>query len=553
MSGILGSFVSGFGIGAAAAASITAYLFTREGGPFFDGHSDARGARRNNASGRVQLGSYASVDSKEPKGPNDDISVDENRPEYNRRSSAPNETIGELQLPEIPPSGILLGIDIGGTLSKVVMCFSPGMDKKQACKLKEFVYKSNTYGKTGRRDQSADFEVDGLRVIFLKYETARTSNAIELMKSEDLIGPGAAIGCTGGGAFKYNESFQEKLKCGWVKVDEMGSLVAGIAFLIQRVPKSIFKFSQCAEDDTPSKIYLKVGDSATFQYPRLLVNCGTGVSLIFMEGPHKFRRVGGSATGGGTFLGLIKIISGITDFQEALDLARKGNSKKVDLLVGDIYGGHYCQLGLSADTIAAYFAKFARWHEPEIKRARAQLFQENGPDSTEVTTNAKDHKESTGFADTLPENTDITKADIIAALLKLITYSIGSTAWLYARIYKPRNVVFTGNFLRGNDMARHQITFMVRKRSKGDTEALFMEREGYFGALGALLGAEPTKCRSDFNSTKTTPAVTPANAKEGKTRNGQNNNSGDHQQKTGETKFSFDKAQLSERSTSAPW
>ncbi|KAK4336667.1 hypothetical protein RND71_043671 [Anisodus tanguticus] len=65
------------------------------------------------------------------------------------------------------------------------------------------------------------------------------------------------------------------------------------------------------------------------------------------------KRVSGSSIGGGTFLGLCSLLTGCETFEEAIDLAKKGDSTKVDKLVKDIYGGDYKKFGLSGDTIAS--------------------------------------------------------------------------------------------------------------------------------------------------------------------------------------------------------
>ena len=62
-------------------------------------------------------------------------------------------------------------------------------------------------------------------------------------------------------------------------------------------------------------------------YPHLVVNIGSGVSILLVAGPSEFRRVGGTACGGGTFLGLSKVLTpSATGFHEALELAEKGDA-----------------------------------------------------------------------------------------------------------------------------------------------------------------------------------------------------------------------------------
>ena len=57
-----------------------------------------------------------------------------------------------------------------------------------------------------------------------------------------------------------------------------------------------------------------------------------------MESDDKFERIGGTATGGGTFWGLGKLLTKAKDFDDLLELAAVGDHRKVDMLVRDIYG-----------------------------------------------------------------------------------------------------------------------------------------------------------------------------------------------------------------------
>ena len=66
----------------------------------------------------------------------------------------------------------------------------------------------------------------------------------------------------------------------------------------------------------------------------------------------------GTSLGGGTFVGLCCLLSGCETFEEAVELAMAGDSKKVDKLVRDIYGGDYDKFKLSGDLEAARFFAF---------------------------------------------------------------------------------------------------------------------------------------------------------------------------------------------------
>jgi type II pantothenate kinase len=90
--------------------------------------------------------------------------------------------------------------------------------------------------------------------------------------------------------------------------------------------------------------------------PYLLVSVGTGTSALRVEGA-QVTRVGGTALGGGTILGLGAVLTGVADFERLVALAREGDRRRVDLLVSDIYlAGN---LPLPGDLTASSFAKLA--------------------------------------------------------------------------------------------------------------------------------------------------------------------------------------------------
>ena len=89
----------------------------------------------------------------------------------------------------------------------------------------------------------------------------------------------------------------------------------------------------------------------------MLVNIGSGVSILSVKGPDDYKRVYGTSLGGGTFLGLCCLLTGCNTFEEAMALAAKGDNRKADKLVRDIYGGDYERFGLSGDIVASSFGQ----------------------------------------------------------------------------------------------------------------------------------------------------------------------------------------------------
>jgi type II pantothenate kinase len=106
----------------------------------------------------------------------------------------------------------------------------------------------------------------------------------------------------------------------------------------------------------------------------LLVSLGTGTSVLAVDGEGG-RRIGGTALGGGTLLGLSELLLGVESFEKLAELAARGDRRPVDLLVGDIYpsGG----IPLPPDLTASNFAKLESRRPEDLARAIMGLVGEN--------------------------------------------------------------------------------------------------------------------------------------------------------------------------------
>lgn len=246
--------------------------------------------------------------------------------------------------------------------------------------------------------------------------------------------------------------------------------------------------------------------SAGLQYPYLVVNIGSGVSVLRVDGPGEFERVGGSSLGGSTFLGLTMALTGCATFREALALASKGDSSHVDMLVGDIYGGDYTQMGLKATTVASSFGK--------LVHRRTNTGTKGAPPGSKAGSQGGGTLQSTSESEAglgaggtegggrLDGPGDAGAAGGAAALgveqqhlakaaLLMITNNVGSLAMLHARPAGVRHILFSGSFLHGNKLAMRSLAAAVDFWSKGAMRAIFLRHEGHAGALGAMLGCMP--------------------------------------------------------------
>ena len=395
-----------------------------------------------------------------------------------------------------------------------------------------FARKLDTY-REGVKDHKLSFysRVLGGEFHFIRFETRRMANAMELIRANDLHLTIREMGATGGGAHKYASEWDRILGIQIIQQEELDSLLAGMQFVLSTVVGECYTFrprknrsptdnddngdkSRAGEDvgierkasvdsdatpvasssgpptepekqdpgPVPSNAFSSEesdseegndsdgSDSASgtdewwwsrkvqrdaisysSAYPYLLVTIGTGVSILRVDGPRKHERISGSTIGGGTYWGLIRLLTDLEDFEDVMRLAEHGDPSKVDMMVGDIYGNNkeaLEKLGLPASLVASSFGKLVAREDPA-----AGLKQE----------------------------------DLARALLLMVTNNIGQVAYLNAQLHKTNRIYFVGNFLRGNKLSQRRLSFAINYWSKGEMEALFLEHEGYFGALGAFL------------------------------------------------------------------
>lgn len=106
----------------------------------------------------------------------------------------------------------------------------------------------------------------------------------------------------------------------------------------------------------------------------LLISLGTGTSILWVH-PGGGERVGGSALGGGSLLGLGQLLLGTADFDRIAELAERGDRRRVDLLVGDIYQDD--ETPLPRELNAASFGKIDSREPPDLANALMGLVGEN--------------------------------------------------------------------------------------------------------------------------------------------------------------------------------
>ena len=177
----------------------------------------------------------------------------------------------------------------------------------------------------------------------------------------------------------------------------------------------------------------------------LVVTLGTGISIVLNK--EKIEHLGGSAMGGGFFIGLLDLIfnKSIADFSEATNLASKGDRFQVDLKVGDIYN-------TEDERVDKLFREFTA----------ATL----------------------GKIDKSFDLNSVKKEDIISSLIGVIGENIGTIATLMAENHEVKHIIFCGGFLIENKTLKQILSLLCKFKRK---KPIFIDNSVFAGAIGALL------------------------------------------------------------------
>jgi type II pantothenate kinase len=259
----------------------------------------------------------------------------------------------------------------------------------------------------------------------------------------------------------------------------MANAILGLDFFITEIPREVFTYS---ETDP-----MHFEDPRSDIYPYLLVNIGSGVSMIKVSGPREYQRVGGTSLGGGTLWGLLSLLTGAKTFDDMLGMAERGDNAKVDMLVGDIYGTDYGKIGLKSSTIASSFGKVFRMKREEeggSGEADSANMSAAAPSSNPVPLEEKSSNiESSSAA--------FTSSDISRSLLYAISNNIGQIAYLQSEKHSLSTIYFGGSFIRGHRQTMNTLSYAIKFWSGGEKKAYFLRHEGYLGAVGAFLKRQP--------------------------------------------------------------
>ncbi|CAF95253.1 unnamed protein product, partial [Tetraodon nigroviridis] len=169
-------------------------------------------------------------------------------------------------------------IDIGGSLTK--LAYYSTVQHKVA-KVRSFDHSTREASSDKLYEISVQEEVTP-RLHFIKFENAYIETCLDFIKDTS-------------GQHRNQRHQSHRVD----KEDEMTCLIKGCNFVLKNIPREAFVYAKHADSE------FRFQTTQPDIFPYLLVNIGSGVSIVKVESEDSFERIGGTLPiGGGTFWGL---------------------------------------------------------------------------------------------------------------------------------------------------------------------------------------------------------------------------------------------------------
>ena len=170
----------------------------------------------------------------------------------------------------------------------------------------------------------------------------------------------------------------------------------------------------------------------------LIVSMGTGTAIVHAMKENTFEYIGGTGVGGGTLVGLSKLLLNVDGVMDIEKLAMNGNLDNVDLKIKDLVKGD-ALMELSRDLTASNFANLS---------------------------------------------SSATREDIARGIMNLIFETVGMVSVFAARSRKVDNIVLTGSVTNLAECKRKYDEF---NNLGYGVKFVIPERSGFATAIGAAL------------------------------------------------------------------
>ncbi|MED1270280.1 type II pantothenate kinase [Bacillus mycoides] len=216
---------------------------------------------------------------------------------------------------------------------------------------------------------------------------------------------------TGGKAKQLEQLLSSSYKI--VELNEFEATLAGVRYILKEEKRAINNF--------------------------VLTNIGTGTSIHYVH-DNQYVRAGGTGVGGGTIMGLSKLLTNIDHFEDVIPLTKIGSRNSLDITVGDIYGGILSPLD--------------------------------------------NNLTASNFGKATITDSNYSSSDILATVQGLVGEVITALSLQFAEAKNIDHIIYIGSTLCNNVHLQNIISSYTEYQNK---IPVFLQDGGYSGAIGALL------------------------------------------------------------------
>ncbi|SOV18866.1 pantothenate kinase, putative [Plasmodium gaboni] len=203
--------------------------------------------------------------------------------------------------------------------------------------------------------------------------------------------------------------------------DEMNCIMNGIHTLFN-VSKSFYEYETFLNVKVPAKI------KAPF-HPFIIANIGSGISILKSNGYDSYQRIAGTAIGGGTLMGLAKLILDNISFEELIKCAEDKNKNiSYDLKMKHIIGDASVNGSIHSNTLASCFGYIGNILKEKKKK--------NGD-------NKNFHQE------------------VAKGLIQMVSYNIGYMVYILSKIHNVKRIFFSGKYISNHEYIMETLTHGV--------------------------------------------------------------------------------------------
>ncbi|SBT72310.1 pantothenate kinase, putative [Plasmodium malariae] len=218
-------------------------------------------------------------------------------------------------------------------------------------------------------------------------------------------------------------SFKGDLIVECFRKDEMSCVMKGI-YTLFNVKKSIVTYNSLLRTELPVQIKYPYS-------PFIIANIGSGISILKSNGHGCYKRISGTAIGGGTLMGIAQTILEKISFEQLIKLASKGTTN-LDLKVKHMREDASGSTCINGHALATSFGNVQK-----ILKKKKKKKGEEGEENY--------------------KNQEMNR-DIARSLINMVSYNVGYLVCLLAKIHNVFRIFFSGKYVSNHECIMESLT-----------------------------------------------------------------------------------------------